>query len=105
MACFRSGTDPEEAVRDRIEPYRGIDSGPLNLISPPFAESLFCAVGAAPVKVSTETENRIAKGGYAKNQILCKDRVIAWSHNSRFQMARRLVEPYASHSILDYGCG
>ncbi|HYT66977.1 MAG TPA: class I SAM-dependent methyltransferase [Vicinamibacterales bacterium] len=30
---------------------------------------------------------------------------MAWSHGSRFDLARRLVEPYAGGRLLDYGCG
>src|SRR5690348_13315487 len=44
-------------------------------------------------------------GHYAKKQIFCKDPVIAWSHRSRFQVARKLLEVYGSQILLDYGCG
>jgi SAM-dependent methyltransferase len=30
---------------------------------------------------------------------------VAWSHGSRFDLARQLVEPYAGGTLLDYGCG
>lgn len=30
---------------------------------------------------------------------------MAWSHGSRFDLARRLVAPLAGGSLLDYGCG
>src|SRR3712207_2236328 len=49
--------------------------------------------------------NRAHEGHYARKQIHCKGRIISWSHSSRFQLARRLVEPWAGQSILDYGCG
>lgn len=47
----------------------------------------------------------VPAGHYAKKQILCKDRVIAWSHGSRFHKAVSLIEPYAGKRFLDYGCG
>jgi SAM-dependent methyltransferase len=31
--------------------------------------------------------------------------VVAWSHGSRFDLARRLVAPGAGGALLDYGCG
>ena len=30
---------------------------------------------------------------------------IRLSHRERFRMARRLVEPFAGRTLLDYGCG
>jgi SAM-dependent methyltransferase len=47
----------------------------------------------------------LAEGAYARKQLFCKDALIAWSHSSRFRMARRLVEPFAGQRLLDYGCG
>jgi 2-polyprenyl-3-methyl-5-hydroxy-6-metoxy-1,4-benzoquinol methylase len=47
----------------------------------------------------------LAGGAYARKQLYCKDRIVAWSHGSRFQMARRLAEPLAGARLLDYGCG
>jgi len=49
----------------------------------------------------------IQEGHYAKKQILCQNQVIAWSHSSRFQTTRRLLENYADSNgkLLDYGCG
>jgi 2-polyprenyl-3-methyl-5-hydroxy-6-metoxy-1,4-benzoquinol methylase len=44
-------------------------------------------------------------GHYAKKQLLCDNAIIAWSHQSRFTLARKLVEPYAGKKLLDYGCG
>lgn len=44
-------------------------------------------------------------GSYAKKQIFCKARIVAWSHRSRYQLARQLVRPYADRRLLDYGCG
>jgi 2-polyprenyl-3-methyl-5-hydroxy-6-metoxy-1,4-benzoquinol methylase len=54
---------------------------------------------------SSTSDDRLATGGYARKQIFCKDRFIAWSHHSRFRMARKLVEPLAGKRLLDYGCG
>jgi 2-polyprenyl-3-methyl-5-hydroxy-6-metoxy-1,4-benzoquinol methylase len=47
----------------------------------------------------------LAGGAYARKQLYCKDRIVAWSHGSRFQTARRLAEPLAGARLLDYGCG
>jgi 2-polyprenyl-3-methyl-5-hydroxy-6-metoxy-1,4-benzoquinol methylase len=44
-------------------------------------------------------------GDYALKQIFCRSRIVAWSHGSRFDLARRLVEPAAGGRLLDYGCG
>jgi 2-polyprenyl-3-methyl-5-hydroxy-6-metoxy-1,4-benzoquinol methylase len=44
-------------------------------------------------------------GSYEKKQLHCRSRIITWSHSSRFRLARELVKPFASQSILDYGCG
>ena len=49
----------------------------------------------------------LPKGHYAKKQILCKNKIIAWSHSSRFTTTRYLLEKYAhsNSKLLDYGCG
>jgi SAM-dependent methyltransferase len=44
-------------------------------------------------------------GDYARKQIYCRSRVVAWSHGSRFDLACRLVAPRAGGRLLDYGCG
>jgi SAM-dependent methyltransferase len=44
-------------------------------------------------------------GHYARKQIHCPSRVVAWSHGSRFDLARRLVAAGAGGRLLDYGCG
>ena len=44
-------------------------------------------------------------GEYARKQIYCPSLVVRWSHGSRFELARRLVAPYAGGRLLDYGCG
>lgn len=55
--------------------------------------------------MSNDNERLLAGGHYARKQIFCKDWIVAWSHRSRFQLARRLIEPYAGRRLLDYGCG
>lgn len=47
----------------------------------------------------------VTPGHYARKQLFCRSTIIAWSHKSRFRLARRLVEPYAGRRLLDYGCG
>ena len=44
-------------------------------------------------------------GDYARKQLYCRSRVVAWSHGSRFELARQLVAPRAGGRLLDYGCG
>src|SRR5947207_3422910 len=52
-----------------------------------------------------ETDKDLLKtGDYARKQIFCRSRVVAWSHGSRFELARRLVRG-RSGRLLDYGCG
>ena len=48
---------------------------------------------------------RIAEGHYARKQIHCPSRVVAWSHGSRFDLARKLVAGTGARRLLDYGCG
>ena len=55
--------------------------------------------------MSVANEQIIAKGAYSKKQLFCKDRIIAWSHNSRYKLAREIVQQYAGKRLLDYGCG
>jgi 2-polyprenyl-3-methyl-5-hydroxy-6-metoxy-1,4-benzoquinol methylase len=47
------------------------------------------------------------EGHYAKKQIFCQNKIIAWSHSSRFKTAQHLLEKYADSNskLLDYGCG
>jgi len=52
-----------------------------------------------------DNADRIADGHYARKQLHCPSRVVAWSHRSRFELARALVAPYAGGRLLDYGCG
>jgi 2-polyprenyl-3-methyl-5-hydroxy-6-metoxy-1,4-benzoquinol methylase len=47
----------------------------------------------------------LASGDYARKQIYCPSRVVAWSHGSRFRLASRLTSFAAGGRLLDYGCG
>ena len=47
----------------------------------------------------------IASGDYARKQIYCPSRVVAWSHGSRFTLAAQLSEVSRGGRLLDYGCG
>ena len=49
--------------------------------------------------------DRLASGDYARKQIYCPSRVVAWSHGSRFRLAARLATAAGSGRLLDYGCG
>ena len=53
----------------------------------------------------TVRDELLKEGVFARKQLYCKDRVIAWSHRRRFQMGRRLVSGFAGRRLLDYGCG
>ena len=50
-------------------------------------------------------ERELTPGHYARKQIHCPSRLVAFSHGSRFELARRLVSAYAGGALLDYGCG
>jgi SAM-dependent methyltransferase len=50
-------------------------------------------------------DDLLKSGDYARKQIFCRSRVVAWSHGSRFDLARRLVAPRQGGRLLDYGCG
>ncbi len=52
-----------------------------------------------------DNADRIADGHYARKQLHCPSRVVAWSHGSRFDLARRLVAAAEGGRLLDYGCG
>jgi SAM-dependent methyltransferase len=56
------------------------------------------------------SENRskpieVATGHFEKKQILSSNRLVAWSHRSRFERARELLQPLAGGRLLDYGTG
>lgn len=45
-------------------------------------------------------------GHYERKQLLCRDRLIAWSHRGRFETGLRLARRYSAGArVLDYGCG
>jgi 2-polyprenyl-3-methyl-5-hydroxy-6-metoxy-1,4-benzoquinol methylase len=48
-------------------------------------------------------QDPVASGDYARKQIYCPSRVVAWSHGSRFRLAARLAA--GGTRLLDYGCG
>jgi len=47
----------------------------------------------------------LRQGDYARKQIYCPSRVVAWSHGSRFALALKLARARAGGRLLDYGCG
>ena len=58
------------------------------------------------MKRESPVEKILSSGNFFKNQFLCGNSLIAWSHSSRFRTARKLMQPYArGKRLLDYGCG
>jgi len=53
----------------------------------------------------SELDASIAAGHYARKQLLCDDRLIAWSHRRRFATAMRLALGLGGTRVLDHGCG
>src|ERR1041384_221129 len=51
------------------------------------------------------TDDLLRSGDYARKQIYCPSRVVAWSHGSRFELARKLAGTHKGGRLLDYGCG
>ena len=59
--------------------------------------------------------NPLGDGHYARKQLYCPSRVVAWSHGSRFRLALQLAlekraglgrhGPGEAGTLLDYGCG
>lgn len=47
----------------------------------------------------------VRDGHYARKQLYCPSRVVAWSHGRRFRLAVRLAGERAGGRLLDYGCG
>jgi 2-polyprenyl-3-methyl-5-hydroxy-6-metoxy-1,4-benzoquinol methylase len=47
----------------------------------------------------------IESGSYARKQIYCPNKVVAWSHGSRFKLAATLAAERGGTRLLDYGCG
>ncbi len=50
-------------------------------------------------------EDLLRDGDYARKQIYCPSRVVAWSHGSRFEFARKRATAHGGERLLDYGCG
>src|SRR5690349_11935575 len=48
---------------------------------------------------------QVEAGHYELKQLASPSRLIAWSHGSRFDLARRLLKPFAGQRLLDYGSG
>lgn len=53
----------------------------------------------------TPNDAVLRTGDYARKQIYCPSRVVAWSHGSRFRLAEALARERAGGRLLDYGCG
>jgi SAM-dependent methyltransferase len=53
----------------------------------------------------TPNPELLRAGNYARKQIYCPSRVVAWSHGSRFRLAHKLARENAGGRLLDYGCG
>jgi SAM-dependent methyltransferase len=49
--------------------------------------------------------SEMARGHYARKQLLSRDALVAWSHARRFETAVALAREFAGKRILDYGCG
>lgn len=47
----------------------------------------------------------LVSGDYARKQIYCPNRVVSWSHASRFRLAAELARACGGTRLLDYGCG
>jgi len=47
----------------------------------------------------------IAAGHYARKQLLCASRLIAWSHRRRLETGLRLARRIGPKRVLDLGCG
>ena len=62
-------------------------------------------IAAVGPHVSGRYPEHLAGGHYARKQIFSRNRLVAWSHASRFALARRLVAQHAGARLLDYGSG
>ena len=47
----------------------------------------------------------ISGGHYARKQIFSRDKLVAWSHGRRFDMAVELARKFVGKRLLDFGCG
>ncbi len=45
----------------------------------------------------------VPEGLYAQKQLKSPSRLVRFSHQSRFELARELVKPYAGKSPIEYG--
>jgi len=50
-------------------------------------------------------ERCLQTGHYSRKQLFSRNKILQWSHRSRYATARRMVEPHAGGNLLDYGCG
>ncbi len=58
-----------------------------------------------PSEFSKPESEFLRAGHYARKQVFCKDWLIAWSHQRRFELGLKLARAYAGRRVLDYGCG
>src|SRR4051812_38637391 len=56
-------------------------------------------------EVMAELEEALSEGHYARKQLFCKNRLISWSHRSRFEIGLKLARRFQVGRALDYGCG
>jgi SAM-dependent methyltransferase len=47
----------------------------------------------------------ISAGHYAAKQIFSSDRLVRWTHRSRYETGVRLAAQFRGRTLLDYGCG
>jgi 2-polyprenyl-3-methyl-5-hydroxy-6-metoxy-1,4-benzoquinol methylase len=72
---------------------------------------LIFLVAVADLRLVYDIQHRplndvLRAGDYARKQIYCPSRVVAWSHGSRFRLAARLAAAAGSGGrLLDFGCG
>ena len=52
-----------------------------------------------------DLRDAIEHGHYARKQIFSRDRLVAFSHRRRFDMAVSLAGDFKGKRVLDYGCG
>jgi 2-polyprenyl-3-methyl-5-hydroxy-6-metoxy-1,4-benzoquinol methylase len=56
-------------------------------------------------EVMAEVDEALGEGHYARKQLFCKNRLISWSHRSRFEIGLHLARRFRAGRALDYGCG
>src|ERR1044072_965446 len=56
-------------------------------------------------EVAVGLEPAISECHCARKQLLCKSRLISWSHRSRFNIGLKLARRVRAARTLDYGCG